>query len=116
MDTEVNSTALNISWSGSDASFVISYFVNITSDARNTMNTVNIDSDIGQYPNYTPQSVVFGGLFPYTDYVVVVGGKYGSGNIYDLYTVTTTVRTAEASKTNDNNITQITIYLLNLLY
>ena len=102
----INSTALNVSWSGSAQPGVASYFANVSSAARSTSVTVQITSGIGTSPNYLDQFVIFGGLFPYTDYDIRVGGRFIDTNI--LPEVTRSMRTAEAGKV-DIDLSEIII-------
>ena len=102
----INSTALNVSWSGSRNDGVASYFANVSSAERNTSVTVQITSGIGTSPNYLDQFVVFGGLFPYTDYDIRVGGRLINTNL--LFEVTSSMRTAEAGKV-DIDLSEIII-------
>ena len=113
---EVNSTALNVSWSAPDTNGVQSYFATVTSAARNTSTTIDINSGIGVFPNYFDQFVVFGGLFPYTDYCVTVGGEETIGmGTSSLNTAMMTVRTEEGGKTNHNIIIRTT-WLVTILH
>ncbi|KAI6649738.1 hypothetical protein LOD99_6527 [Oopsacas minuta] len=79
----LNSTALNISFSGSVESNVVSYCVTVASDVRNSTDTVQITTNIGVFPNYTRQVLDFGGLFPFTEYTITVIGTTLTSDVLD---------------------------------
>ncbi|KAI6649737.1 hypothetical protein LOD99_6526 [Oopsacas minuta] len=70
----LNSTALNISFSGTVVPGVLSYNVTILSAVRSTTDSVLIDTNIGMSPNYNDQVLEVVGLFPFTEYTVTVVG------------------------------------------
>ena len=79
---------------------VVFYNITISSTELLFNETINIDTNIGIFPNYVDQAIVFGGLSPFTEYTIVADGSIPWTTLAPLSVVQTTLQASKLINTN----------------